>query len=75
LIGPGGDLLSHPVSRAVPSALKGLTAGFGMGPGVSPSLWPPETFEVVSALVQGDPERSRASASENQALGLLVPVA
>jgi hypothetical protein len=32
-------------------------------------------FEVVSALVQEDPERSRASASENQALGLLVPVA
>ena len=31
----GGDLLSHPVARAVPSALEGLTAGFGMGPGVS----------------------------------------
>ncbi len=34
----GGVLLSHPVSRAVPSALKGLASGFGMGPGVSPSL-------------------------------------
>ena len=34
----GGDLLSHTVSRAVPSALKGLASGFGMGPGVSPSL-------------------------------------
>src|SRR6266567_1738205 len=34
----GGDLLSHPVSRAVPSALEGLTSGFGMGPGVSPPL-------------------------------------
>ena len=33
----GGDLLSHPVSRAVPSAQKGLASGFGMGPGVSPS--------------------------------------
>jgi hypothetical protein len=34
----GGDLLSHAVPRAVPSAQKGLTSGFGMGPGVSPSL-------------------------------------
>ena len=34
----GGDLLSHTVSRAVPSALRGLASGFGMGPGVSPSL-------------------------------------
>jgi len=34
----GGDLLSHTVSRAVPSAQRGLASGFGMGPGVSPSL-------------------------------------
>ena len=34
----GGVLLSHPVPRAVPSALKGLASGFGMLPGVSPSL-------------------------------------
>ena len=33
---PGGDLLSHTVSRAVPSALEGLTAVFGMGTGVTP---------------------------------------
>jgi hypothetical protein len=33
-----GDLLSHTVSRAVPSALEGLTSGFGMGPGVPPPL-------------------------------------
>ena len=38
----GGVLLSHPVSRAVPSALRGLASGFGMGPGVSLSLWPPK---------------------------------
>jgi hypothetical protein len=31
----GGVLPSHTVSGAVPSALKGLTSGFGMGPGVS----------------------------------------
>ena len=37
----GGVLLSHAVSHAVPSALTGLASGFGMGPGVSLSLWPP----------------------------------
>ena len=37
----GGVLLSHDLAVAVPSALKGLTSGFGMGPGVSLSLWPP----------------------------------
>ena len=40
----GGDLRSHTVSRAVSSALKGLTSVFGMGTGVTPSLAPPETF-------------------------------
>ena len=38
----GGVLLSHDLSVAVPSALVGLASGFGMGPGVSPPLWPPE---------------------------------
>ena len=32
------DLLSQGVSTQVPSALKGLTAVFGMGTGVTPSL-------------------------------------
>ncbi len=34
----GSDLLSHTVARVVPSARKGLTAEFGMGSGVTPSL-------------------------------------
>jgi hypothetical protein len=34
----GGVLLSHILAGAVPSALEGLASGFGMGPGVSPSL-------------------------------------
>lgn len=37
----GDDLLSHPGYRAVSSALKDFTSGFGMFPGVSPSLWSP----------------------------------
>ena len=39
---PGGDLLSHKVAPAVPSALRSLTAVFGMGTGVTFSLLPPE---------------------------------
>src|SRR5690606_30330066 len=39
----GGDVLSHPVARAVPSALRGLTTVFGMGTGGSPAPWPPAT--------------------------------
>ena len=38
----GGVLLSHTVSRAVPSALKSLTSVFGMGTGVTSSLSPPK---------------------------------
>ena len=40
----GGVLVSHSVPAAVPSALRGLTSGFGMGPGVSLSLWPPKHY-------------------------------
>ena len=36
--GAGGGVLSHRVSPAVPSALRGLTAVFGMGTGVALSL-------------------------------------
>ncbi len=49
----GGDLLSHELAPAVPSALRGLTAVFGMGTGVTPSLWPPEN--LVVAKIAGDP--------------------
>ena len=38
---PGDVLLSHAVTHAVPSALDGLTAVFGMGTGVAPPLLPP----------------------------------
>ncbi len=43
---PGGVLLSHTVTRAVPSALKSLTSVFGMGTGVSSSPLPPENFMI-----------------------------
>jgi hypothetical protein len=43
---PGDDLLSHTLARAVPSALRGLTAVFGMGTGVSPSPQSPENLNL-----------------------------
>jgi hypothetical protein len=44
----GDVLLSHPVSRAVPSVLEGLTAVFGMGTGVSPPLESPGFDRVTN---------------------------
>ena len=50
---PGGDLLSHRVSPAVPSALEVLTSEFEMGSGVAPPVRPPESFAV--RRVDGEP--------------------
>ena len=41
----GGVLLSQVLAGQVPSALRGLTALFGMGRGVSPSPKPPENIQ------------------------------
>ncbi len=67
----GGVLLSQGDFPQVPSALTGLTSVFGMGTGVTLSLWPPK-----SVVNEGTtPEDQRASTSECiQALGRLVPV-
>jgi hypothetical protein len=77
----GGVLLSREASLAVPSALRGLTSGFGMGPGVSPSLWPPQLYGNISLRDGSRPyfgnRTVNASAKVigvSQALGLLVPV-
>jgi len=40
-INAGNDLRSHTLSRAVPSALRGLTSVFGMGTGGSPAVRSP----------------------------------
>ena len=45
----GGDLLSQAREGQVPSALRGLTALFGMGRGVALSL-PPPKFGETGAL-------------------------
>jgi hypothetical protein len=44
VINPGDFLLSHAVSRAVPSAPAGLTSVFGMGTGVTLPTKSPENF-------------------------------
>ena len=44
----GGDLLSQGATPQVPSAWAGLTSVFGMGTGVTPPLWPPETVAQLA---------------------------
>ena len=56
---PGNVLLSHAVYREVPSGLKGLTAVFGMGTGVAPSLWSPGK-SVTSCQLSVVSDRFRA---------------
>jgi hypothetical protein len=71
---PGSDLLSHPVYRAVPSALEGLTTVFGMGTGVAPPLMPPEQPSykiVISGKGRFTSQCNKCSAKPH---GLLVPV-
>jgi hypothetical protein len=83
----GDVLLSHDLPVAVPSALSGLTSGFGMGPGISLTLWPPKLYGVIytvdtkhAELVVCVPVRNSGTTQwtrnifEGQALGLLVPV-
>jgi hypothetical protein len=41
LFNAGNDLRSHTLSRAVPSALRGLTSVFGMGTGGTPAVRSP----------------------------------
>ena len=49
----GGDLLSHTVSHAVPSALKSLTSVFEMGTGVTSLLSPPKKVFGVDCFESG----------------------
>src|SRR3954453_18556676 len=49
----GGDLLSHTLTSAGPSALEGLASGFGMGPGVTPPPQPPTTLSTYLFVPHG----------------------
>ncbi len=61
----GGVLLSQGVYPQVPSALTGLTAVFGMGTGVTLSLWPPKS--VVNESTSKTVEQARAVQSKPSA--------
>ena len=54
-LNPGIVLLSRTVASTVPSALRGLTALFGMGRGVSPSILTPEIETQLRSPVQRTP--------------------
>ena len=49
----GGVLLSHNLSVAVPSALRGLTSGFGMGTGYFPLAKAAVTLAVSPGISHG----------------------
>ena len=53
LFGVGGDLLSHNLPVAVPSACAGLASGFGMGPGVSLQLLTTDKLSEQYPLFNG----------------------
>ena len=61
---PGNDLLSRKLALEVPSVLKGLTAGFEMGPGVTPSLKSPRKLVLNVVKLAGQTlERSPGNGS------------
>ena len=49
----GSGLLSHGVAPVLPSTLVDFTAGFGMGPGVSPPLLPPTPLFLHGCRASG----------------------
>ena len=75
-INPGDFLLSHAVSRAVPSAPAGLTSVFGMGTGVTLPTKSPENFSKSNSDCFWQVSRASASACclskfYGQAMGLI----
>src|ERR1700690_3731012 len=51
LFNAGNYLLSHTLSRAVPSAQRGLTSVFGMGTGGTPAVRSPTTWSRQRSAV------------------------
>ena len=70
----GDDVLSHSVSRAVPSARRGLTTVFGMGTGVALAPLPPARAapaERVDRLVNSGAGSGRSCAWGSARCGVL----
>src|SRR5215831_19307553 len=72
----GGVLLSRAREGQVPSALRGLTALFGMGRGVSPSPKPPQKVRdrLNDGRLKTAQRHSGTTIKIRQALDPLVPV-
>ena len=51
LVNAGNHLRSHTLTRAVPSAQRGLTSVFGMGTGVTLAVWSPANLGVLRRLI------------------------
>jgi hypothetical protein len=51
LVNAGNHLRSHTLTRAVPSAQRGLTSVFGMGTGVTLAVYSPANLGVLLDLV------------------------
>ena len=64
----GGDLLSHTLPGAVPSAQAGLASGFGKGPGVTPPLKPPTNTTEQTTHTPNQPHRGHWCAVSFQTL-------
>ena len=63
MLNVGGDLLSHTLASAVPSALEGLASGFGMGPGVPPPPTPPTTLSTYFPYSNTPPPHTKNRAT------------
>jgi hypothetical protein len=50
LVNAGNHLRSHTLTRAVPSAQRGLTSVFGMGTGVTLAVYSPANLGVLQDL-------------------------
>jgi hypothetical protein len=50
LVNAGNHLRSHTLTRAVPSAQRGLTSVFGMGTGVTLAVYSPANLGVLRRL-------------------------
>jgi hypothetical protein len=61
----GDVLLSHAVASAVPSGLRGLTAVFGMGTGVTPSLQSPKIRDLNYRKIFGPPTNPRSPSRDS----------
>src|SRR5579884_1328404 len=59
----GDHLISHTVSRAVPSAQRGLTSVFGMGTGVTLAVWSPANLRRLAGFFSRSQTRQRTISS------------